>query len=142
MSNQKDLISTVIECNKMSDLDLDYLIDEAEQFVEKYLINNKNDSKNRPLIKTHQIRRFYNVVRNLKNTLKKEKNRKLTNGEKAKLLMLRPQLANASAKQNKLKTLTNVITSMIKKVDTIEDFDKFSNFFESLVAFHNVYTNE
>jgi CRISPR type III-A-associated protein Csm2 len=53
--------------------------------------------------------------------------------------MIRPQLANASAKQYQLKDLAIISTAMIKKVVEKEDFDLFYNFFESLVAFHKVY---
>ena len=111
------------EAKKLAELDLEYLVDSAEWFVQRYLID----------IKTHQIRRFFEAVKKIEMSNSFEKT------EMAKLIMLRPQLANASAKQPKLKMFTEICSLMIKKVKNKEDFGKFANFFESLVAFHKAY---
>lgn len=124
----KETIEKTIEkSDKLSKVNLDTLIDYAEWFV-----------KNTELLKisTHQIRRFFDAIKNIKMS------KSFTDKEKAKLLMLRPQLANASAKQSALKDLTNICTAMIKKVNDREDFNQFANFFESLVAFHKVYAKD
>lgn len=116
----------VVNVRSLAELDLDLVIDEAAIIVEESLLD----------VKTHQIRRFYNVVKNLKGSLKNSGKRPLTGIEKAKLLMLRPQLANASAKQYRLKNLSELIALMIKKIHDTNDFELFANFFESIVAFH------
>ena len=115
----------------LSKVPLDELIDYAEEFVKK---------KDLKKVKTHQIRRFFDAIKNIKEDVKNSG--KFGDGERAKLLMLRPQLANASAKQYRLKELTNLCTAMIKKVAGKEDFDRFVNFFESLVAFHKAYAED
>lgn len=112
------------EANKLAEVDLDLLIDYAEAFVMKNLRN----------VKTHQIRRFFDSIKKIQSS------GNFTNREKAKLFMLRPQLINASARQNRLKELATICTTMIKKVDSQSDFRNFANFFESLVAFHNAYS--
>lgn len=114
----------------LSKVPLDELIDYAEWFVKEHLKK----------VKTHQIRRFFDAIKNIKENVKNSG--KFGDGERAKLLMLRPQLANASAKQHRLNELTNVCTAMIKKVADKEDFDRFANFFESLVAFHKAYAED
>ena len=117
--------------NKLSEIPLENLIDCAESFVREKLRQ----------VKTPQIRRFFDAIKNIKNSVY-DNNGELTGPDKAKLLMLRPQLANASAKKFELKDLTAICTKMIKKVDDKDDFYHFANFFESLVAFHKAYADE
>lgn len=115
---------------KFSEINLDKLIDYAEWFVKSNLRS----------VKTHQIRRFFDAIKNIKISVDKKEN--LEDKDKVKLIMLRPQLANASAKQRSLKELTDICTVMIKKVNDKKDFYHFVHFFESLVAFHKVYARE
>ncbi len=119
----REVEKVIKEATTLADVDLDLLIDYAESFVKKHLCR----------VKTHQIRRFFDSVKNI------QKSGDFSKREKAKLLMLRPQLANASAKERSLKQLAEICTIMIKKVDSPGDFDNFANFFESLVAFHKAH---
>lgn len=135
-----ELEKKVDNSKRLSDIDLDYLIDNADLFVKKYLIGKEENQKE---IKTHQIRRFFNVVKNIEIIVNHKG--KFEDSERVKLLMLRPQLANASGKQKDLKSLTRIISFMLKKIDKIDgekDFYQFANFFESLVAFHKSYAKE
>ncbi|MBD3375870.1 type III-A CRISPR-associated protein Csm2 [candidate division KSB1 bacterium] len=115
----------------MRNIELDLLIDFADKFAEKFLKN----------VKTHQIRRFFSSVKSIEKKVRSSDS-VLSDSERVKLIMLRPQLANASAKQKQLKKLTEICTIMIQKVDEKPDFERFANFFESLVAFHKVYAKE
>ncbi|GAX62163.1 CRISPR-associated RAMP protein [Candidatus Scalindua japonica] len=113
---------------KLSEFELESLIDFAECCAQDHLRR----------IETHQIRRFFNAVKNIK--LCVDKQNEFTDVEKAKLLMLRPQLANASAKKRDLREFSSICTSMIKKVTDKDDFYQFAMFFESVVAFHKAST--
>ncbi len=112
----------------LSQIDLDELIDFAYHFV-----TDKDSGMIK--VKTHQIRRFFDAIKKIKLSVDKEE--KFENKEKAKLLMLRPQIFNAAKKQGWiLKDLAEITGNWIKKVNNADDFYQFVNFFESLVAFH------
>jgi len=115
--------SKINQVKSLSDLEIDELIDFAENVVISSLSN----------IKTHQIRRFFTAVKNIAQKISFGK------PEKMQLHMLRPQIANASAKQRGLQEFEKICSNMIKKIDTKEDFDVFTCFFESVVAYHKVY---
>jgi len=119
----------------LSQVDLDKLIDFAYSFV------TETDLK---FVKIHQIRRFFDAVKNIKLSVDstKDSTKSFDKKEKAKLLMLRPQLFNASKKQWTLKELSNITGEWIKKVNDKDDFYQFANFFESLVAFHKAEAKE
>ncbi len=89
-------------------------------------------------IKTHQIRRFFDAVKNIDVGLKNAKNPddEFRLKYRPKLLMLKPQLANATAKKAKLGILLDVTKELLKYVHNKKDFDRFMNFFESVVAYH------
>jgi len=121
---------------EISELKLEDIIEYSELFVNEFLMGKKDRQKP---IKTHQIRRFYDVVKGIDESVKK-------NGfklkDKAKLLMLIPQLANAMGKQKDLKELKDICTAIIPKINNESDFKQFMNFFQSLVAFHKAYAKE
>ena len=123
------LIKSIVE------LQLEDLIEYAEKFVNEYLLG----VGKRKQIKTHQIRRFYDAIKSIEVSVRKNGFRPQ---DKAKLLMLIPQLANAMGKQRDLRELKDVCTALIPKVNDGEDFTKFVNFFQSIVAFHKAYAKE
>ncbi|MHB8338426.1 MAG: type III-A CRISPR-associated protein Csm2 [Ignavibacteriaceae bacterium] len=124
--------STLDSKDKLSELDTALVIDFAHDFVENYLVNN-----GKAKIKSHQLRRFFNAIKGVK--LKVDQIGNFTEKERIKVIMLRPQLINASAKEPTLNELELVCNKMIKKIKDKDDFYLFSNFFESIVAFHKPY---
>ncbi len=114
---------------KLTEIDLDTLIDNAKILAEELRKT-----------KTHQIRRFFDAIKNIKVAV--DTNKALSGEDKTKLLMLRPQFENAAQKQAGLRELTDICSAMIKKIKESKFDDKeflhFANFFESLVAFHKV----
>lgn len=117
---------------KLSNIKMEYIVDLAYKFVKDYLVES-----NRAKIKSHQLRRFFNAIKSVK--VKVERNESFSEKEKIKIIMLRPQLENARAKEPKLKELSEICSEMIKSINDINDFYIFSNFFESIVAFHKPY---
>ncbi len=93
-------------------------------------------------LKTNQIRKFLDAVNRLKSILAKDEKREFST-IKSELVFLRPKLAYAAARQRKNKhdlgpvePLKEVLESAIKQVDTTEDFDRFVQLVESIIAYH------
>lgn len=98
-------------------------------------------------VTTHQIRRFFTAFKSIQEALKDNSlNQEIDSQNRAKLLMLKPQLANAVGKErNKdtkesLSNLLEILTLMFKHIKYKKDYDLFMNFFESIVAYHKAYS--
>jgi len=110
---------------------LSKLIKHVDEFAEKL----KKD------VKTTQIRKFYDKLRSLELKLEKSK---LSNQKKEELneqvrigvLSLKPLLAYAVGRNRQLKELVNVLNTAIDKVKDYEDFKKFVELFQTIVAYH------
>ena len=135
MSNEynefKDLLKTK---NNLSDVSLELIIPNTE-FMAKVLLKD---------VSPHQIRRFFQVIKSIQVQLEIDKkisgNELLPMKDKAKLLMLKPQMVNSSERQNRsMNELIHIYDDMIKIVKTINDFYQLKNFFETLVAYNKVY---
>ncbi len=118
--------------NKLSNLKMEYIVDLANKFVQQHLIEN-----GKAKVKSHQLRRFFNAIKSVK--IKVERNESISEKEKIKIIMLRPQLENARAKEPNLKELSEICSKMIMNIHDKHDFITFANFFESIVAFHKPY---
>ena len=118
---------------KLSKLKMEYVVDLAYNFVKEYLV----DDKNRVRVKSHQLRRFFNAIKSVR--INVERNDSYSEKERIKIIMLRPQLENARAKEPKLEELSEICSKMIMSINDIDDFKTFANFFESIVAFHKRY---
>ncbi len=101
-------------------------------------------------IKTHQLRRFFSAIKNIKNNVD-AKNIQLISSlhqeDYAELQMLRPQLANAAGrlKGNERKAFEDllvILKPIFQQVKNKQDFNRFVNLFESIVAYHKAYENE
>ncbi|KMW69879.1 hypothetical protein WN50_39770 [Limnoraphis robusta CS-951] len=101
-------------------------------------------------LKTNQIRKFLDAVNNIKIKLNLEIKDK---GEKdkgedaailisdcpkidAELVLLKQKIAYASARQNAVKPLKEVMDAAIDKVQDSEDFERFFQMVESIIAYH------
>jgi len=95
-------------------------------------------------VKTTQIRKFYDKLRSLELKLEKSK---LSNQKKEELneqvrigvLSLKPLLAYAVGRNQKLGGLVDVLNAAIDKVEDYDDFKKFVEFFQTIVAYHKYY---
>jgi CRISPR-associated protein Csm2 len=94
-------------------------------------------------VKTTQIRRYFNAVKRIEADLKN--NKKGWDAVKKDFYMLTPQFAYARGRDLITEEYFDFMTSCLKKVDCgtdeekIENFLKFANLFEAIVAYHKYY---
>ena len=124
--------ANMVKENKLSEIDIAYIVDFAFYFVKNNLVEN-----GKAKVKNHQLRRFFNAIKSIK--IQVDNNDDFTQKEKIKIIMLKPQFANASAKEKRLTKLAIICNDMISKINDKDDFLVFANFFESIVAFHKPY---
>jgi CRISPR-associated protein Csm2 len=103
----------------------------------------------RQRLETNQVRKFLDAINQIKAKLpqiEEEVNRlKLPDEEKEKLkfaeieadiVLLKPKLAYAAARQDAVKSLNRVMSEAIDKVHSEEDFDRLVQFMEAIIAYH------
>ncbi len=93
-------------------------------------------------LKSAQLRRFYESMINIKARtiavkLKENSQELFERNIKPEIFLLKPQLANARARQNKEVTpFFEVINPLFDFIYTIEDYEMLCKFVESVVAYH------
>jgi CRISPR-associated protein Csm2 len=89
-------------------------------------------------VKTTQIRKFLDAANRLR--FHPDRKTNFTTAIKGELQLLRPKLAYAVGRQSEknkgIKDLQTVIECAIKKVNTPDDFIRFLQLIESIVAYH------
>lgn len=110
------------------------LVECAEQ-IGQNLSSDKADG-----LKNHQLRKFYDAVKQIeRHTLSLKPDEQLPNERIAQLLFLRPHLANAERKGHGIRPLRNVLDPCLSS-DVIKrkaDLTQFVKFFEAIVAYAN-----
>lgn len=84
-------------------------------------------------LKTNQVRKFLDAVNRLKAQPEKEKDFEEI---KAGVQLLRPQLAYAAARQTGVQDLKLVMEAAIHQIKEAEDFTRFVQLTESIIAYH------
>ena len=85
-------------------------------------------------LKTSQIRKVYGAVKKIQMSDEFNQN---------ELIMLKPKLAYAAARNNAVTDLKDALTQAIDKVgDDPKRFKNFVDFFEATLAYHRVYDDE
>lgn len=83
-------------------------------------------------LETNQIRKFLDAVNQSK--------AKLVGADFAavetEIVLLKPKLAYAAARQRAVKPLSTIMSIAIDKVHSKEDFDRFVQLIESIIAYH------
>jgi CRISPR-associated protein Csm2 len=92
-------------------------------------------------VKTTQIRKFYDKLRSLEQKLEKsklssQKKEELNEQVRIGVLSLKPLLAYAVGRNKQLRNLADVLNVAIDKVKDYDDFKKFVEFFQTIVAYH------
>jgi CRISPR-associated protein Csm2 len=139
-SDKTDIVKQIVKTLTELKGDLKYypirtLVKEAEEFG-KHI-------KGRGL-KTNQIRKFLDTVNRLKVEIKVQIKTIdsggiiLTDLPKidAELVLLKQKLAYASARQDAIKPLKEVMDAAIDKVKDSDDFERFFQLIESIIAYH------
>lgn len=81
-------------------------------------------------LKTAQIRKIYGEVKLMEMDFKKD------GFDRDRLVLLKPKLAYAANKKPEVRPLKDVLTGCIDKTHDEEDFSRFVNFFEAILAYH------
>ena len=117
-------------------------IDDAIEYAEVI-------AKDMRKVKTHQLRRFFLAVKNIQNSVNSknlEESDPFPLDEHAELQMLGPQLANAvgrlsGSEKIAMRNLLDILQPVFRTVKKNNDFVRFVNFFESIIAYHKFYAN-
>lgn len=84
-------------------------------------------------LETNQVRKFLDAVNRIKADLAEK-------GEfseiETEVVLLKPKLAYAAARQKAAKPLGDVMSAAIDKVHSIEDFERLVQLIESIIAYH------
>ena len=136
----KKIKDTIEELAFLKDYPIRALVKHAEDFG-PYLKNER--------LETNQIRKFLDAVNQLKARLAQDEDEKVkkasSEGEKEKLrfakiesdvILLKPKLAYAAARQKAAKPLSDIMSSAIDRVHTSEDFSRLVQLIESIIAYH------
>lgn len=91
-------------------------------------------------LETNQIRKFLDAVNQLKARLAQSEE---TDNDKLKfaqiedeIVLLKPKLAYAAARQKAAKPMSEVMSAAIDKIESAEDFERFVQLIESIIAYH------
>lgn len=86
----------------------------------------------RQRLETNQIRKFLDAINRLKSKLVGSHFSEI----EAEIVLLKPKLAYAAARQNVVKPLNKVMSAAIDKVENKADFERLVNLVESIIAYH------
>jgi CRISPR-associated protein Csm2 len=134
---------------------------DIEDYIKSKNLNSLKDYKIRDLVKhaqefgsylknqglqTNQVRKFLDAINRLKVKIAQnaDQNQKdIENNNKTvfskiepEIVLLKPKLAYAAARQNAAKPLSRVMSVAIDKVHSIEDFERLVQLIESTIAYH------
>ncbi|EKV01094.1 CRISPR type III-A/MTUBE-associated protein Csm2 [Leptolyngbya sp. PCC 7375] len=95
-------------------------------------------------LETNQIRKFLDAINRVKaDLIGDETNNQQENQQQTTfadieddIVLLKPKLAYAAARQRAAKPLSDVMSAAIDKVHSIEDFTRLVQFIESIIAYH------
>ena len=107
------------------------------KYPAKALVEHANALANelRGDLKSAQIRKLYGTVKILEMEFQKT-GEDLKQEELDKIILLRPKLAYAANKKSEVRPLQQVLDACIQKVEKKEDFARFVDFFEAILAYH------
>lgn len=104
------------------------LVEHAEQFG-PHLKQKK--------LETNQIRKFLDAINRVKTKLAQDADQnELFKSIEPEIVLLKPKLAYAAARQPAAKPLNEVISTAIDKVHDLKDFNYLVEFVEAIVAYH------
>ncbi len=84
-------------------------------------------------LETNQVRKFLDAVNRLKADLAEKEDFSKVETE---VVLLKPKLAYAAARQKAAKPLSKVMSAAIDKVHSREDFERLVQLIESIIAYH------
>ncbi len=95
----------------------------------------------RQRLETNQVRKFLDAINRLKTTLAQDDREGKTDEQRfatieTEVVLLKPKLAYAAARQKAAKPLSDVMSVAIDKVRSTEDFERLVQLVESIIAYH------
>ena len=84
-------------------------------------------------LETNQVRKFLDAVNRLKADLAEKKD---FSKVETQVVLLKPKLAYAAARQKAAKPLSQVMSAAIDQVRSLEDFERLVQLIESIIAYH------
>lgn len=128
--NSKDILKEIKnalnndELESLKDYRIRDLVKHAEEFG-PYLKQQR--------LETNQVRKFLDAVNRIKANLAEKGD---FSGQIDEVILLKPKLAYAAARQRAAKPLAEVMSLAIDKVYSKEDFERLVQLIESIIAYH------
>ncbi|MEB3887260.1 type III-A CRISPR-associated protein Csm2 [Lyngbya sp. CCY1209] len=133
-SPEQEIIKAIHQLNNqkngtLKDYPIRDLVKHAEIFG-PYLKNKR--------LETNQIRKFLDAINRLKAKLAQteENQNQLFSEIEPEIVLLKPKLAYAAARQEAAKPLSDVMSAAIDQVHSLEDFERLVQLIESVIAYH------
>jgi CRISPR-associated protein Csm2 len=125
-------IDRIKKLAKFSDYNIRELVTDAEEIGRRL-----KDGK----LETNQVRKFLDAINRIKAELLDEVDAEDKDDERFKkievdIVLLKPKLAYAAARQAAAKPLQEVLDVAIDRVGSMDDFKRLVQFVESIVAYH------
>lgn len=121
----EEIIKTIGDLEHgLKDYPIRKLIQQAETFG-VYLRQQK--------LETNQVRKFLDAINRIKADLAEKKEFLKVETE---VVLLKPKLAYAAARQKAAKPLSQVMSAAIDRVYSLEDFERLVQLIESIIAYH------
>jgi CRISPR-associated protein Csm2 len=123
------IVNRIREFNNFSEYCIRDLVKDAEQLG--------GDLK-RGRLETNQVRKFLDAVKRIKANLIDETTTDKEQFEiiKVDIVLLKPKLAYAAARQKSAEPLQAVLDISIDRVHNLLDFERLVQFVESIIAYH------
>ena len=83
-------------------------------------------------LETNQVRKFLDAINRIKADLTDKSFKEV----EPDIVLLKPKLAYAAAKQRAAKPLSDVMSAAIDKVKDLDDFERLVQLIESIIAYH------
>ncbi len=127
-SIDQQIVEHIKQLNSFQHYEIRQLVEHAEQLGPH--LKQKN-------LETNQIRKFLDAINRVKTRLAQNADQKeLFKSIEPEIVLLKPKLAYAAARQPAVEPLNNVISTAIDRVHSIKDFNYLVQFVEAIVAYH------
>lgn len=127
---KQTIVAEITGLAKLSDYRIRTLVTHASEFG-PYLKNQR--------LETNQIRKFLDAINRVKAQLVEtapEDSQSLPADVEDEIVLLKPKLAYAAARQKAALPLSEVMSAAIDKTQDFKDFDRLVQFIESIIAYH------
>ena len=132
-ADHKDIAEVIVDhistLSTLKEYEIRTLVEQADK-LGRYLAN---DSGGKKALKTNQVRKFLDAVKQIKVKRHEVKNFSDIEDE---FVMLKPRLAYAAGREKAAAPLKRVLSIAIDKTKCFLDFDKFVQLLESIIAYH------